>query len=208
VPISGKGLSLFLFLAYIFLWLLFYFDLVILVLVCWRLGSGAVLKPSQVQLASEDYLGCSCEISVLHVFPLQLCESVPPTTTRAVPNSVHTSLFGRAVLFTRCCRSHVTTDGQSVSMSRCRAHSGICDQMLLSACRMLSESCCLVSVGRPLWREVGSVVCYSKSLVIYHYLDQEAQQFIYIIYKASFSSGSVQQIMLYQLLLAQTTIVV
>jgi hypothetical protein len=57
------------------------------------------------------------------------------------------------------CQSHVTTDGQSASMSRCRARSGTCDQILLSVRRLLSESCCLVSVGRPLWREVGSVIC-------------------------------------------------
>jgi hypothetical protein len=56
--------------------------------------------------------------------------------------------------------SHATTDGQSVSMSRCRAHSGTCDQILLSVRRLLSES--LVSVGRPLWREVGSVICHSQ----------------------------------------------
>jgi hypothetical protein len=30
----------------------------------------------------------------------------------------------------------------------------------------LSEGCCLVSVGRPLWREVGSVICHSKPKVV------------------------------------------
>jgi hypothetical protein len=44
--------------------------------------------------------------------------------------------------------------GRSVSMSWCRAHSGTCDQILLPVGR-----CCLVSVGRPLWREDGSAVC-------------------------------------------------
>jgi hypothetical protein len=39
---------------------------------------------------------------------------------------------------------------QSVSMSRCRTHSGTCDQILLSVRRLSSESCCLVSVGRTL----------------------------------------------------------
>jgi hypothetical protein len=41
-------------------------------------------------------------------------------------------------------RSHVTTDGQSVSqsvsMSRSRAHSGTCGQILLSVRRLLSET--------------------------------------------------------------------
>jgi hypothetical protein len=68
-------------------------------------------------------------------------------------------------------RNHVTTDGQSVTTSRCRAHSGTCDQILLSVRRWFSESYCLVSVGRPLWREVGSVIC-PQSVVIYQYLHQ------------------------------------
>jgi hypothetical protein len=29
----------------------------------------------------------------------------------------------------------------------------------------MSESCCLVVVGRPLWLEVGSVICHSQSIV-------------------------------------------
>jgi hypothetical protein len=48
---------------------------------------------------------------------------------------------------------------QSVSMSWFRAHSGTCDQILLSVWRFLSESCCLFSLGRPLWREDGSADC-------------------------------------------------
>jgi hypothetical protein len=36
---------------------------------------------------------------------------------------------------------------------------GTCDQILLPVGRLLSESCCFVSVGRPLWREDGSAVC-------------------------------------------------
>jgi hypothetical protein len=44
-----------------------------------------------------------------------------------------------------------------------RAHFGTCDQILI-----LSEFCCLVSVGRPLWREVGSVSCQSLSAIIVH----------------------------------------
>jgi hypothetical protein len=60
---------------------------------------------------------------------------------------------------TNLCRSqsqsHITTDGRSVSMSRYRAHSGT---------YFLSEGCFLkVAVGRPLWREVGSVICLSQS---------------------------------------------
>jgi hypothetical protein len=50
-----------------------------------------------------------------------------------------------------------------VSQSWCRAHCGTFDQILI-----LSEFCCLVSVGRPLWREVGSLSCQSLSAVIVH----------------------------------------
>jgi hypothetical protein len=56
-------------------------------------------------------------------------------------------------------RSYFTTDGRSVSMSWCRAHSGTWDQILLPVGRMLPESCGLVSVERPFWREDRSVIC-------------------------------------------------
>jgi hypothetical protein len=49
---------------------------------------------------------------------------------------------------------------QSVNKSWCRAHCGTRDQILI-----LSESCCLVSVGHLLWREVG---CQLLSAVIVH----------------------------------------
>jgi hypothetical protein len=53
------------------------------------------------------------------------------------------------------------TVDQSVSMFWCRAYSGICDLMLLPVGRLLSETCSLVSVWRPLWREDGSALCSS-----------------------------------------------
>jgi hypothetical protein len=64
----------------------------------------------------------------------------------------------------------LTTDIQPVGMSWCQAHSGTCDQMLLPFRGLLSESCCLVSVGHPLWREVGSVICQSQSEVTCQYI--------------------------------------
>jgi hypothetical protein len=51
--------------------------------------------------------------------------------------------------------SYFTTD----SKSWCRAHFETCDQILPPVGRLLSESCGLVSVGLPLWREDGSAVC-------------------------------------------------
>jgi hypothetical protein len=52
------------------------------------------------------------------------------------------------------------TVSQPVSMSWCRIHSGTCDQILFSVWKLLC-----VSVGRRLWREVGSVSCQSLSAV-------------------------------------------
>jgi hypothetical protein len=57
-------------------------------------------------------------------------------------------------------------------MSRYGAHSGTCDQILLSVRRFFSENCRLVSVRRPLWREVGSVFCHYQSIVTNQYLHQ------------------------------------
>jgi hypothetical protein len=57
-------------------------------------------------------------------------------------------------------QSHITTDGQPVSISWCRAQSGTFDQSFF----FLLQSYCLVVLGRPLWREVGSVSCQSLSL--------------------------------------------
>jgi hypothetical protein len=57
------------------------------------------------------------------------------------------------ILFGQLTEVEVTlrlTVSQSVSMSRCRTHSGTCEQILLFVRRLLSESCSLVSVGRPL----------------------------------------------------------
>jgi hypothetical protein len=44
-------------------------------------------------------------------------------------------------------------------MSWYRALSGACDQILLLVGRLLSESCSVLSVGRPLWRQNGFEAC-------------------------------------------------
>jgi hypothetical protein len=101
--------------------------------------------------------------------------------------------------------SHDTTDGQSVSMSWRRSQFGTCNQILV-----LSEFCCLVSVGRPVWREVGSVSCQSLSAILVHlqvffvflFISiLHATRFMYIQYMQGLvSPGSVQQLMLHHLL--------
>jgi hypothetical protein len=52
--------------------------------------------------------------------------------------------------------SHIATDSKSVCLSWCQAPVGAHDQMFLRAWKLLS-----VHMGRPLWREVGSVICQS-----------------------------------------------
>jgi hypothetical protein len=55
-------------------------------------------------------------------------------------------------------QSYITTDSQSVSKSWCRAQIGTFDR------RFFFLSCCPVICGRPLWREVGSVIYQSLSV--------------------------------------------
>jgi hypothetical protein len=61
-------------------------------------------------------------------------------------------------------RIFFTTDSQSVSqsVSQCLGVEhpcGTCDRILLPVGMFLFESCVLVSVERPLWREDGSTIC-------------------------------------------------
>jgi hypothetical protein len=55
------------------------------------------------------------------------------------------------------------TVSQSVSKSWCRAHLLTSDQIMLPFQVFGSGICCPVSVGRPLWRAAGSVLCKSQS---------------------------------------------
>jgi hypothetical protein len=80
-----------------------------------------------------------------------------------IPQGQGGTVIPRALGLTSLSKSKLLYDlrsvCQSVSMFWCRAHSGTCDQILLLVWRLLSESCCFVSMGRPLWREDGSSVC-------------------------------------------------
>jgi hypothetical protein len=56
-------------------------------------------------------------------------------------------------------QSHIATDCQSVCLSVCL---GVEPRLgLMTRCFFLFESYCPVHVGRPLWQEVGSVICQS-----------------------------------------------
>jgi hypothetical protein len=66
---------------------------------------------------------------------------------------------------------YFTTHGRSVGQSECLGIDhpcGTCDQILRPVGMLLSEICGLVSIGRPLWREVESVSYQSLSAVIAH----------------------------------------
>jgi hypothetical protein len=93
-------------------------------------------------------------------------------------------------------QSHIATDGQSVSLdvepqTVWQLRSCFCGASALATqvkvkvtlrrrsvrlsvlvssprCFFLFESYCPVHVGRPLWREVGSVICQSESVVLVH----------------------------------------
>jgi hypothetical protein len=72
-------------------------------------------------------------------------------------------------LLRRAKSSHTTTDGRSVSQYV------KVSSPLVTRCYFLSEGCflkvaVLSLIGRPLWWEVGSVICFSQSVVIYKYL--------------------------------------
>jgi hypothetical protein len=59
--------------------------------------------------------------------------------------------------------SYITTNGQSASLSWCQAPTGLMTRFLL-----LSDNCGLVDVGRPLWREVGSVLYHVQCTIYWH----------------------------------------
>jgi hypothetical protein len=91
----------------------------------------------------------------------------PQKHIRVYKNSVRASRKARCISVAGCSghwiieprssqsQSHVTTDGQCVGFTL----------ELVTRYYFLSESCCVVSVGRPLLREVGSVSCQSLSSV-------------------------------------------
>jgi hypothetical protein len=59
-------------------------------------------------------------------------------------------------------QSYVTTDDQSVSKSWFQAPCGSQDRIFIS---VDIYEYCFIDCGRPLWREVGSVICHSPSIV-------------------------------------------
>jgi hypothetical protein len=69
--------------------------------------------------------------------------------------------------------SYIVTDGQSASMSWCRAPSGADDQILhFYEWQLLFF---FLYAGRPLWREDGSIICNA----ITHWLESPVVAFMY-----------------------------
>jgi hypothetical protein len=65
-------------------------------------------------------------------------------------------------------QSYITTDSQAVSMSWCRAQSGTFDQRPYFFVFFFKVTV-LCYLGRPLWRDVGSVICHYLSLYNTHF---------------------------------------
>jgi hypothetical protein len=119
--------------------------------------------------------------------------------------------------------SHFTADSQSVSQY-VLVSSPICERLttyvFLPFQVFGSGIYCPVSVGRPLWRDTGSVLCKSQyshlsvcTFTIYIFVFHTFTICIYIyalyntynIYKASFSLGSVEHVMPYHSLVTAAT---
>jgi hypothetical protein len=67
-------------------------------------------------------------------------------------------------------QSYITTDGQSVSQyAMVPSPLWACDQTLYPIWMLLSENFFLVSVGRPLWWEFGSVICVFVVICLYEH---------------------------------------
>jgi hypothetical protein len=73
-------------------------------------------------------------------------------------NSLNQQKSGLSLVSHCRSRSYFTTDSQSVRLG-IEYPCGTCDQILHPVGMLLSEICCLVSAGRPLWREDGSTIC-------------------------------------------------
>jgi hypothetical protein len=82
-------------------------------------------------------------------------------------------------------QSHVTIDGQTLCL-------GVESTLeLVIRYYFLSESCCFVSVGRPLRREIGPVSCQSLSAV---FSPLSKFYFIYILHVTCFMYEYIQYI--------------
>jgi hypothetical protein len=88
--------------------------------------------------------------------PTYLLTHPPTRMTTFVPTHPFTYLPTHLHKYATTClpkssrsRSYFTTDSQSVCLG-IEHHCGTCDQILLPVGMLLSEICCLVSIGRPL----------------------------------------------------------
>jgi hypothetical protein len=85
----------------------------------------------------------------------KLCYRVPPCSNLYEPLYCHAiEVTVDEVWIDSQSQNHVATDGQSVCLSL-----GVEPQLgLMTRCFLLCESCCPVHLGRPLRREVESVI--------------------------------------------------
>jgi hypothetical protein len=87
---------------------------------------------------------------------------------------------------------------QTVGQSECRGVKFTLESV--TRYYILPERCCVVSVGRPLWREVGSAVSHFQQCLVHCQrlniiYTVHVTCFMYMQYILDLSTGSVQQIM-------------
>jgi hypothetical protein len=99
----------------------------------------------------------------------------------------------------RCVKSKSHCDWRSVSLSWCRAPAGAHDQMFLLAWKLLSCPCGAPSLTRGRVCHLSVIVDSISQLSVVQVFTnlQFLTNFMYNIYKASVSPGSVQQTMPY-----------
>jgi hypothetical protein len=108
--------------------------------------SSHALKPySCFALSSDSYAAIHCPLETASLAHPHSCHLATPTLLTVALNF---SLTHSVSALTDCppSPSHITVDGQSTSLSRCRAPSGAHDQILL--CHRSVTVLCLV--GRPI----------------------------------------------------------
>jgi hypothetical protein len=172
---------------------------------CWMMDVGSITTTTQIIL---DINWCTTllipVIQSAHIrleVILEPCRSGLLCTNLLTDCTAPSQLANSTVFQVWGLRSRY--DWRSASMSWRPAHLGTCEQILI-----LSEFCCLVCVGRPLWREVGVCLltvtvrkkCPSSRFIFCLLLSFSSFHFMYIQYMQGLvSPGSIQQIMLHNL---------
>jgi hypothetical protein len=149
----------------------------------WVWWCGGVLSNKRMGLSFTSAAGPHQRS---HSQVLVLWDSIPYFTVSAINYSSQS-------------QSHIATDGQSVCLSWCQAPAGAHDQMFLLVWKLLSCPCGAPSLTRGRVCHLSAIVSSISplSFVQLFTILLLKPNFMYNIYKASVSPGSVQQTMPY-----------